>query len=51
MYDDTWFKEEYKTDIKPAGYYLKNISVLKEINYTILRCSLGITDTHTYIPP
>ena len=32
-------------------FIIEDISVLKEINYTILRGSLGITDTHTYIPP
>ncbi len=30
MFDDTWSKDRYKTNVKPAGYYLNNISVLKE---------------------
>ena len=30
MFDDTWVRDTYKTDTKPAGYYLNNISVLKE---------------------
>ena len=28
--DNTWFKDDYKSDVKPAGYYLNNISALKE---------------------
>ena len=30
MFEDIWVRDTYKTDIKPAGYYLNNIFVLKE---------------------
>ena len=30
MFDDTWCRDCYKTNVKPSEYYLNNISVLKE---------------------
>ena len=30
MFDDTWCRDCYKTNTNPSGYYLNNISVLKE---------------------
>lgn len=30
MYDHNWFQKNYEPEVKPAGYYLNNISVLKE---------------------